>query len=200
MSWKHIAMAGTFLVAAACAPDDGADTAPDAAGADTAALGNEAADGASRVTARAELRDSSGNAVGQVVLEQQDNGVQVTLNVEGLAPGEHGVHFHSVGQCDAAGESPFESADGHFNPDSTQHGLENPQGPHAGDLPNMEVGDDGTGTLSETTDRLTLTEGPNALLDGDGAAFIVHAGPDDMVSDPSGNSGDRVACGVIERS
>ena len=92
----------------------------------------------------------------------------------------------------------FTSAGGHFNPDNRQHGSENPQGSHAGDLPNLVVGANGAGSLVVTTDRFSLAAGrPTSLLDADGSALVVHAGPDDLKTDPTGNSGARIACGVV---
>src|SRR5690606_11945130 len=91
----------------------------------------------------------------------------------------------------------FTSAGGHFNPTAAQHGLENPDGPHAGDMPNIEVGADGTASVTVENDRITLSEGPNSILDADGSALMIHASADDNVSDPAGNAGARIACGVI---
>jgi len=182
----------------ACAPSD---DEPGALNADTLGATGTADSGAMADTASAiaELRDTAGTVAATATFQQEDGGVRIALNAQGLQPGEHGIHIHAVGQCDAAGDSPFASAGGHFNPDSTQHGLENPQGPHAGDLPNIEVGDDGAAEYDETTDRFTLGPGATSLFDADGSALVIHAGSDDMMTDPSGNSGGRIACGVIER-
>jgi Cu-Zn family superoxide dismutase len=148
----------------------------------------------SSTEARAELKTPEGQAVGIVTFVEGAAGIEVTYQVTNLPPGEHGTHIHTTGDCSAAD---FTSASGHFNPAGTQHGLQNPSGPHAGDVPNLMVNADGTGQLIYTNERITLTDGPNSLFDADGSAVIIHAGPDDNTSDPSGNSGGRIACGVI---
>lgn len=138
----------------------------------------------------AELLNGEGAAVGTALVEQVEEGVRVTVAVTGIPAGPHGAHVHTVGRCEAPG---FTSAGGHWNPGGTQHGLENPAGPHAGDMPNLVVADDGTGAFS-----FILSGGSfAALMDADGAAVVIHAGPDDMHSDPAGNSGGRIACGVL---
>jgi Cu-Zn family superoxide dismutase len=105
----------------------------------------------------------------------------------------HGTHLHATGRCDPPG---FTTAGGHLNPAARQHGLRNPAGPHLGDLPNLTVAANGTGRM-EATIAATLTPGQAPLFDADGTALVVHAGPDDMVTDPAGNSGARIACTVI---
>ena len=148
--------------------------------------------------AGAMLHDASGRSVGAAtVVEDREGTVYVDVDVDGLPAGTHGIHIHEVGECTAQGSEPFQSARGHFNPEQRQHGLENPQGPHAGDLPNLVVGQGGAGQLSSTTRRAALRPGPNSLLDADGSALVIHAGADDQRTDPSGNSGGRIACGVI---
>jgi len=147
-------------------------------------------------SARAQLKDAQANVVGTATLSELPGGVRVTLRVNGLKPGEHGFHIHAVGKC----ESPdFTSAGAHFNPHGKQHGLANPDGPHAGDFPNLTVGADGTGSLDTIDSLVTLKEGLNSLVRPGGTSLIIHAGPDDEKTDPAGNSGARVACGVIER-
>ncbi len=146
--------------------------------------------------ATAELKDARGQVVGTATLTEAGGGVRLSVDARGLTPGEHGIHIHEVGRCDPPA---FTSAGAHFNPDRKQHGLQNPAGPHAGDLPNLTVAADGAGRLETTTDRVTLGSGPRSLFDADGSALVVHAAPDDMRTDPTGNSGGRVACGVIVR-
>lgn len=138
------------------------------------------------------LRTADGTAAGSATARGDGDRVMVSLSVEGLPPGEHGVHVHTTGRCDAP---TFETAGGHWNPTSQQHGLEDPQGQHAGDMPNLTVGQDGRGTL----EYALVGGGFDGLFDADGSAFVVHAGADDQRTDPSGDSGDRIACGVFER-
>ena len=140
--------------------------------------------------------DATGSEIGSVRLVQDAQGlVHVNVKVDGLAAGLHGIHIHAVGSCSGP---TFASAGGHYNPLVRQHGLENPNGPHAGDLPNLVVDAEGEGSLNAKTDRVTLTSGVATLLDGDGSAFIIHANPDDQVTDAgNGGSGPRIACAVI---
>jgi Cu-Zn family superoxide dismutase len=151
----------------------------------------------------ATLRDASGRDVGSAEFRSADKGLAVRIRVSGLSAGSHGVHIHAIGTCDAATTVAFSSAGGHFNPTSKQHGRLNPAGHHAGDLPNIVVDGSGNGTLDTSAESLALTEGLAAILDADGSAVIVHANQDDERTDagPSGpgNSGARVACGVIRR-
>ncbi|MGH7390690.1 MAG: superoxide dismutase family protein [Candidatus Rokuibacteriota bacterium] len=145
-------------------------------------------------TARAELKNPGGLTVGTATFTEVSGGVRVVLEARGLPAGARAVHVHDVGRCEPPG---FNSAGGHFNPGKRQHGILNPAGPHAGDLPNLTVGPDGTGRLETTTDRFTLGAGPTSVFDTDGSALVVHAAPDDFRTDPTGNSGGRAACGVI---
>jgi Cu-Zn family superoxide dismutase len=140
--------------------------------------------------------DASGSEIGFVHLTQDGRGiVHVNVQVEGLSTGLHGIHLHAVGSCVAPS---FASAGGHYNPLGHEHGLENPNGPHAGDLPNLVVDETGHGRLQAKTDRVTLSAGSTTLLDGDGSAFIIHANPDDQVTNiGNGGSGARIACAVI---
>jgi superoxide dismutase, Cu-Zn family len=150
-----------------------------------------------QLTASAQLQNVDGEIVGTAFFtETADGMVTVRVEVSGLEStgGMHGIHFHEVGTC----EPDFTAAGEHFNPTGAQHGLENPAGPHAGDLPNLEVDADGNVTYEETTDRITLSPGELSILDGDGTALIIHANEDDQVTDPDGNSGDRILCGVVE--
>ena len=140
--------------------------------------------------ATAVLADATGRPVGRATAREVTGGVRVTLDVRGMLPGTHGAHLHTVGSC--VGPD-FTSAGGHWNPAGTKHGSMNPQGPHAGDLPNLIVGTDGRGTLGIVLAGATI----GGMLDADGTAIVVHAAADDLMTDPSGNSGGRIACGVM---
>lgn len=145
--------------------------------------------------ASAELKDASGKVVGNATLISADSGdVKITARVNGLPPGPHGIHIHTVGKCDPPD---FTSAGGHYNPDGKKHGLENAEGPHAGDLPVLAVSQNGTGTLETTNKLLTNRPKGKEVFDADGAALVIHASTDDQKTDPTGNSGARMACGVI---
>lgn len=147
--------------------------------------------------ARALVDDAAGHRVAVASLTQAGDGtVRVSMHASGLAPGVHGVHIHAVGSCVAPA---FTSAGGHFNPESKHHGVANPAGPHAGDLPNMTVDASGNADYEATTRRVTLTAGPNSLFDADASSLVIHAAPDDNMTDPAGNAGARIACGRIER-
>ena len=145
----------------------------------------------------AHLADSSGRAVGNAVLLPEGGSVRILIDLNGVTRGTKAVHIHEVGRCDPPS---FESAGGHFNPKKAEHGTVNPRGPHAGDLPGITVDATGRGHLEVTATRVTLEKGPASLFDADGSALVVHEGPDDMRTDPDGNSGARVACGVIGRA
>jgi len=140
------------------------------------------------------------NAKGQntgtaTIKESKEGGVNIHLVVSGLTPGEHAVHFHQTPSCTAPD---FKSAGGHFNPTAAHHGLDNPAGPHAGDMPNFTVSADGTADVVVSDPRVTLQPGaPNSLFANGGTALMIHAKADDNKSDPAGNAGERVACGVI---
>jgi superoxide dismutase, Cu-Zn family len=144
--------------------------------------------------AYAELKDKDGKSIGTANLREQAGGVVIQLQVKGLSPGLHAIHVHAVGKCEAPA---FASAGGHFNPAEKKHGLKNPDGPHAGDLPDLYVTKNGSGRYEALTDAITLKSGSSAIFDADGSAIVIHASADDNTSDPAGNSGDRIACGVI---
>lgn len=152
----------------------------------------------SPLTAKADLVDGQGQSIGVVTLrELSGGGVSFTGQVSRLTAGAHGMHVHAVGKCEAPA---FTTAGGHFNPYGKKHGLNSADGPHAGDLPNLVVAGDGTATVSATGPLLALKVGaPNSLFSPDGTVLVIHASPDDGSTDPSGNSGPRVACGVITR-
>jgi Cu-Zn family superoxide dismutase len=141
------------------------------------------------------VSDAGGNRIGVALLTQGATGtVRVRMLAHGLAAGVHGVHFHAIGLCEPPA---FMSSGGHFNPGARHHGLANPAGPHAGDLPNITVDATGNADYDVTTDRVSLTPGTNGLFDSDGSALVIHAAPDDNMTDPAGNAGARIGCGVI---
>lgn len=140
--------------------------------------------------------DSKGNSIGAAELTETDSGVRIRLQLKGLEPGVKAIHFHEVGKCDPP---QFTTAGGHVNPAKKQHGFDNPKGYHAGDLPNLKVNKKGVVDLEITTPNVTLEKGKaKSLLDEDGSALIIHEKEDDYVTDPSGNSGDRIACAIIK--
>lgn len=169
---------GGLLALAACATDDStAETSPVP----------------SQASARATLAGPTGTPLGDARVESTTHGLRLTVNGIGLPQGAHGTHIHMVGRCDAPA---FTSAGSHWNPTGAQHGKDNPQGPHAGDLPNLLIGTDGRGSFTIDLHGARMS-GEGGLLDADGAALIVHADPDDLKTDPTGNSGGRIACGVF---
>jgi Cu-Zn family superoxide dismutase len=146
-------------------------------------------------SAEAVIKDSGGKTVGTSVLTQTAQGVDMVVEVSQLPTGSHGIHVHAIGKCDPPD---FKTAGGHFNPHAKKHGLKSPVGAHAGDLPNLVVGTDGAGKLSATLVGATLEQGnPASLLNPNGTSIIIHAKEDDGMTDPTGNSGYRIACGVI---
>ena len=146
--------------------------------------------------AAAIMYDINGAPIGTADLWQDANGlVNVEIASLALPAGTHGIHFHDVGRCESSGA--FATAGGHYNPMGMEHGLENPKGPHAGDNPNIVIPAGGIGNVAFTTDRVSLTPGPRSLFDADGTSLVIHATADDQVTNPSGNSGARIACGVV---
>jgi len=142
--------------------------------------------------ATGQIARANGTVLGAASITQSANGLAITVNVAGMAPGAYGIHVHAVGRCDGPN---FTTAGPHWNPSMRQHGRLNPQGSHHGDLPNLVVGADGIGRLNATLAGALTGEG--GLLDMDGASLIIHARPDDELTDPTGNSGDRQACAVF---
>ncbi|MGN6820189.1 MAG: superoxide dismutase family protein [Sphingomonas sp.] len=142
--------------------------------------------------ATATLATAAGKKVGKVTIREVPGGLKVSVTVDGLPAGMHGAHLHTVGKCEGPD---FASAGGHWNPTGMKHGSMNPQGPHEGDMPILTVGANGRGALTTTLPGAKF----DALLDADGAAMVIHAAADDLKTDPSGNSGARLACGVLAK-
>ncbi len=143
-----------------------------------------------------DLKDAKGNNVGMIMISPaKGGGVAIDIEVKGLTPGEHGIHLHSVPKC----EAPFKSAGSHFNPTNKKHGLKNPEGPHAGDMPNFTVAANGTAKTTLTNKNVTMSDGANSIFANGGTAIIIHSGADDMTTDPSGNAGEPIICGAITK-
>lgn len=161
----------------------------------SAAMAPGAAGTPASLPARAELRTVDGQTVGVATLTDTPNGVLIQADLSNLPPGSHGMHVHEAGACTPT----FDAAGGHFNPGNRAHGALVPAGMHAGDLPNIRVPESGRVQVEVLEPGVTLDSGPNRLLDTDGAALVVHSSADDYSSQPAGNAGSRIACGVITR-
>lgn len=149
--------------------------------------------GTSAGSAQATIRDQSGRVLGTLTLTESGRGFVTTGTLDHLSPGVHGIHIHTIGACTGT----FTSAGGHWNPTGHQHGFENPMGPHLGDLQNIVAAADSSADVAVSNRGGGFLRGVGGLLDGDGASIVVHSGPDDYRTDPAGNSGARIACGVL---
>lgn len=188
--YRIVILAGLGALVVACRGDGGRSD-------DTAVVfGGETTTAASRgggVTAA--MLNGAGRALGTLTLTEGAEGITLSGRLSGLPPGEHAIHLHGTGRC----QPPFDSAGDHWNPTNREHGLQNPEGPHLGDLPNVQVTGDSSVTVQVATRGGTF-RGSNALLDADSAAVVIHVQPDDHRTAPSGGSGDRIACGVVSAS
>jgi len=153
---------------------------------------------AAQKSAHADILNVAGMKIGTAKITSTKDGVKIAVNVDHLTAGEHGIHIHNVGKCEGPA---FTSAGGHFNPTTAHHGMNNAQDPHPhlGDLLNLVVSKDGKAKTTFVAKGVTLGDGANSLFHDGGTALVIHAKADDLMSDPSGNSGDRIACGVIEK-
>jgi len=145
---------------------------------------------------RADIYNAKGEKIGGATLREIEGGVRIELDLAQLSPGTHALYIHALGKCEAPN---FTTAGPHFNPDGKKHGPKNPEGPHAGDLPNFEVGADGRAKVSVVAPHVTLGDGLHSLFHPEGTALVIHEKPDDYMTDPAGNAGARIACGVVQK-
>jgi Cu-Zn family superoxide dismutase len=145
---------------------------------------------------KVKLSDAKGKSVGTATLSADPGGVKIALAVKGLSPGDHAIHIHQNAKCDAPD---FKSAGGHFNPENKKHGTANPEGAHAGDMPNFTVDAKGASSATVVAPGVTMDDGPHSVFTGGGTALVIHDKADDLKTDPAGAAGDRIACGLIAK-
>ncbi|WP_284140233.1 MULTISPECIES: superoxide dismutase family protein [unclassified Virgibacillus] len=196
--WSIVVLFSMVLILAACGNADNDQNEQENTDQEKTEQGMEASvqPSSEGVQAEAILINGEGEEIGKAMLEQTKEGVNITLQASKLTPGVHGFHIHEKGICNPPD---FKTAGGHFNPTNAKHGFNVEGGPHAGDLPNIEVKEDGTVEVEVTAKMVTLEKGKeNSLLKEGGTALVIHSGADDYESQPAGDAGERVACGVIK--